>query len=95
MFYLNILWTLKKKNEINIYFIFYKNTQIQCTAKIHDLYYGETEKFIEEDRPQVYSPSLSYLSDEVNQRNGKCYKFFNYIWYFNYFGGGYYVYKFN
>ncbi|KAJ6638775.1 hypothetical protein Bhyg_11513 [Pseudolycoriella hygida] len=43
---------------------------LQCTARIHDLYYSEVIKFIEEDRPQVYFPSLSYLSDEeYNQRN--------------------------
>lgn len=45
--------------------------QLKCIGHIHDLYYGETEVQLEEDRPQVYSPSLSYLSDEVNLRNGK------------------------
>lgn len=40
------------------------NKQIQCTASIHHLYEREITKYAEEDRAHVYSPSLSYLSEE-------------------------------
>lgn len=63
--------------QFSFHFIYFFSSllicfQLQCTARIHDLYYSEVIKFIEEDRPQVYFPSLSYLSDEeYNQRNGE------------------------
>lgn len=65
------IW-LQTRPQNQSFYIFFFHSQIECTAKIHDLYEKRISKSFEEDRPQVYSPSLSYLSEEeYNLRNGK------------------------
>lgn len=62
--------------------IFYSiSFQLQCIGRIYDIYYGEDTRVIEEEKiPQVFSPSLSYLSED---KQGKHF-FNNIIWMFYY-----------
>lgn len=52
--------------------------QIQCTARIHDLYANTATRYALEEGANIYTPSLSYLSDEdfkLQNSKWRCYVF--------------------